>query len=309
MAQYLVRRALLTIPVLIGVSTITFFLLYLVPGDPVDLILGDRASDGDRDVLRRNLGLDQPIADQYLKFISDLLQGDLGRSIFSSRPVLEEIAARFPATLELTAGAILLSILIGIPLGVLTAVRHNSVFDQALLVVSLFGISIPGFLLGPLLIWIFAIQLNLFPVSERGGLEHLFLPALSLALPLGSILMRVTRAAILEVINEEYITVARSKGLAPRTLYFKHALSNAMIPILTTVGLQIGALLTGTVITETIFDWPGLGTLLFGAIQKRDYPLVQGCILTVATIYVLVNLFTDILYGVANPKVRLGQEG
>lgn len=305
MLSYIVNRLLTTLPVLLGVSTITFLLLHLVPGDPVDLILGERASMADRQALRESMGLDRPMLAQYTHFLNGLAHADLGRSVFSSRPVVEEIWIRLPATAELTVGAMIMALLIGLPLGVLTAVKHNSFFDQTLLVGSLLGISVPGFLLGPLLIWVFALQLDLFPVSERGGLEHLFLPALSLALPLGSVLMRVTRAAVLEVVNEEYITVAKSKGLPPWVLYFKHALANALIPILTTVGLQVGALLTGTVITETIFDWPGIGTLLFGAIQKRDYPLVQGCILFVATIYVLVNLLTDILYGFANPKVRL----
>ncbi|MCB0414179.1 MAG: ABC transporter permease, partial [Bdellovibrionales bacterium] len=195
--------------------------------------------------------------------------------------------------------------LIGIPLGIFSDLKQYKFEDNLIMVSSLFGMSLPGFFLGPMLIWIFAIKLNIFPVSERGGLSHLVLPALSLALPLSAILLRVTRASMLEVIKEDYITVAKAKGISAFHVYFKHALANALMPIITTVGLQIGALLTGTVITETIFDWPGIGTLLFSSIQERDYPMVQGCILIIALIYVFVNFFTDIAYAIANPKVRL----
>lgn len=283
----------------------TFLLLHLVPGDPVDIMLGEQATVMDKDSLRRELGLDQPLHIQYGNFLAGLVTLDAGRSLHSRLPVIEEVAERIPATVELTIGAIFLALLFGIPMGIIAAVKQYSWMDNSVLVTGLLGMSIPGFFLGPMLIWIFALHLDWFPVSERGGLEHLLLPAVSLALPFGAILMRMTRASMLDVIKEEYINVARAKGLHPVWVYSKHALANALMPIITIVGLQLGALLTGTVITETIFDWPGIGTLLFQSIQSRDYPLVQGCILLISLTYVAVNLLTDLAYGLANPKVRL----
>lgn len=302
---YIVRRLLATIPVLFGVSTLTFMLIHFIPGDPVDIMLGEQASALDKSALRRDLGLDKPLTAQYKDFMTGLVFGNLGRSLQSKRPVIEEISERVPATVELTLAAMLLSILIGIPLGVLAAIKQYSWVDNSVLVGGLLGMSMPGFWLGPMLILIFAIHLQWFPVSERGGIEHLVLPALSLAFALAAIQMRMTRAAMLEVIKEDYVNVARAKGLRPWIIYFKHALANALMPIITIVSLQFGALLTGTVITETIFDWPGVGTLLFGAIQQRNYPLVQGCVLLISLTYVLVNLLTDIAYGFVNPRVRI----
>lgn len=305
MIQYVLRRILATLPVVLGVCTMTFLLLHLVPGDPVDIMLGEQATVMDKDSLRRELGLDQPLHIQYGNFLAGLVTLDAGRSLHSRLPVIEEVAERIPATVELTIGAIFLALLFGIPMGIIAAVKQYSWMDNSVLVTGLLGMSIPGFFLGPMLIWIFALHLDWFPVSERGGLEHLLLPAVSLALPFGAILMRMTRASMLDVIKEEYINVARAKGLHPVWVYSKHALANALMPIITIVGLQLGALLTGTVITETIFDWPGIGTLLFQSIQSRDYPLVQGCILLISLTYVAVNLLTDLAYGLANPKVRL----
>ncbi|MCB0366131.1 MAG: ABC transporter permease [Bdellovibrionales bacterium] len=305
MIQYVLRRILATLPVVLGVCTVTFLLLHLVPGDPVDIMLGEQATVMDKDSLRRELGLDQPLHIQYGNFLAGLVTLDAGRSLHSRLPVIEEVAERIPATVELTIGAIFLALLFGIPMGIIAAVKQYSWMDNSVLVTGLLGMSIPGFFLGPMLIWIFALHLDWFPVSERGGLEHLLLPAVSLALPFGAILMRMTRASMLDVIKEEYINVARAKGLHPVWVYSKHALANALMPIITIVGLQLGALLTGTVITETIFDWPGIGTLLFQSIQSRDYPLVQGCILLISLTYVAVNLLTDLAYGLANPKVRL----
>tara|TARA_Y100000768_G_scaffold389046_1_gene391610 strand:- start:49010 stop:49858 length:849 start_codon:yes stop_codon:yes gene_type:complete len=280
-------------------------LIHFVPGDPVDIILGESANVIEKSALRSELGLDQPMLTQYGNFISGLLQGDLGRSIQSRRPVFEEIAERIPATLELTLGAMCLAVLIGIPLGIFAALKQYSGTDNVVMVFGLLGMSMPGFWLGPMLILIFSIQLDWFPVSERGGLEHLVLPAFSLAIALSAIIMRMTRTSMLEVIKEDYIRTAKSKGLAGGKIYFKHALRNALMPIITIIGLQFGALLTGTVITETIFDWPGIGTLFFSAIQERNYPLVQACILTVSLTYVAVNLLVDIAYAAVNPQVRL----
>ncbi len=307
MIKFIARRILITLPVVLGVCTLTFLLIHLVPGDPVDIMLGDQASAQDKAQLRQELGLDRPLLEQYAQFLKDLARLDIGQSLHTRQPVLDYLLERLPATAELTLAAMFLALAFGIPLGILAAVRQYSWWDHSAAVGGLLGMSVPGFFLGPMLIYIFSIQLDLFPVSERGGIEHLVLPALSLALPLGAVIMRITRASMLEVIREDYINVARSKGLGPGPLYFRHALRNALMPIVTIVGLQVGALLTGTVITETIFDWPGLGTLLLGSIQRRDYPVVQGCILLISLTYVVVNLLTDLTYAAVNPKVRLGE--
>lgn len=306
MIQFTLRRIFSMMPAVLGVITLTFLLVHFVPGDPVDMMLGEQASQQDRQALRHELGLDLPLSTQYQNYLSNLATLNLGRSLHSKDPVFMEIARRFPATFQLSLAAMLIALLWGIPLGVTAAVRQYSWLDNLSVGIGMLGMSIPGVFLGPLLIYLFAIKLDLFPVSENGGLEHLILPALSLAVPLGAVIFRMTRASLLEVIQEDYIRTARSKGLHEKTIYFRHALRNALIPIVTIVGLQTGALLTGTVITETIFDWPGVGTLLYGAIQRRDYPMVQGCVLFVACTYLVVNFLTDLMYGVVNPKVRIG---
>lgn len=305
MLTYVIRRLLLALPVLVGVSALSFSLLHFVPGDPVDIMLGDQATAADKDVLRMELGLDRPFSDQMASYFKGLVKLDLGTSLHSRRPVWEEIAERVPATFELTAIAMLIALGIGIPLGVLASVYRHTLFEKFTLLYGLLGMSTPGFWLGPMLILLFAINLDWLPVSERGGPEHVILPALTLALSLSAILTQVTRASMIEVVREDYVNVARAKGSGPLRLWFKHALANAMMPIITIIGLQFGALLTGTVIVETIFDWPGVGTLLFQSIQQRNYPLVQGCVLFIAFTYVAVNLLTDLAYAAANPKVRL----
>jgi peptide/nickel transport system permease protein len=305
MFNFIIKRILITLPVIFGVCTLTFMLLHFVPGDPVDIMLGDQANALDKEALRKQLGLDLPIFQQYQNFLLGLLKLNLGTSLHSQTPVLNSLLERFPATFELTLAAMTMAILIGIPLGVWAAVKQYSFLDNSILVTSIMGISLPGFFLGPMLIWVFAILIPIFPVSERGGLENLILPALSLALPLSAIILRMTRTQMLEEIRQDYVRVARSKGLSDFPVYFKHALRNALVPVITIVGLQVGALLTGTVITETIFDWPGIGSLLLQSIQQRDYPVVQGCVLLISLIYVTVNLLTDISYAIVNPKVRL----
>ena len=305
MLRYLLKRILVTLPVVFGVITLCFLLIHFVPGDPTDIMLGDQASSFDKTALRNELGLNKPLLTQYKDYLFKLSHLDLGRSLHTRQSVFTSLVESIPATAELASGAMLLALLLGIPLGVFSAIKQYSWVDNSLLTVGLLGMSVPGIFLGPLLIWVFAILLPWFPVSERGGLENLVLPAVSLALPLGAVIMRMTRASMLDVIKEDYISVARAKGSSFFTIYFKHALSNAMMPIITIVGLQVGALLTGTVITETIFDWPGVGTLLFRSIQQRDYPLTQACILFVSLTYVFVNLITDLAYAVVNPKVRL----
>ncbi len=304
-AQLRLRRLAIALPSLLGVATLAFLLIHLVPGDPVDLMLGEQASQEDRKNLRRELGLDQPLLTQYTQFLGQIASFEFGRSLISRESVGREIRAHFPATLQLALVALTIALLWGLPLGVKAAVKPRSFWGWLNETVGLIGMSVPAVFLGPILVYVFAIRLDLLPVSERESWYSVILPALSLALPLGAVITRMTRASVREVLDEDFIRTARSKGLSDRAVYFRHALRNALIPIVTIVSLQLGALLTGTVITETIFDWPGIGTLLFGAIQRRDYPVVQACILMVACIYVIVNLLGDIMYGVVNPRVRL----
>lgn len=301
--NFVLKRILSTLPVVAGVVTISFFLIHMIPGDPVDIMLGDNASLTDKDQLREELGLNLPLGVQFKNYLIDLGQMDLGRSLQTQRPVLEEIKERVPATLELTLATLFFSLVIGIPLGVIAALKKDSATDKTLLIVGMLGLSMPAFWLGPLLIWLFALKIDLFPVSERGTIGHVILPALTLSSGIVAILLRMTRTSMLDVIREDYIRVARAKGVHFFKLYFVHALINAIFPLLTIIGLILGALLTGTVIIETIFDWPGIGTLIFEAIQQRDYPVVQGCVLVISLVYVLVNFLTDLSYKVFNPKV------
>lgn len=309
MLAYAARRFVLMLIALLGVVTLSFLLLHFVPGDPVELMLGERAPAADKQNLRHALGLDLPIGQQYARYLSNVARLDMGRSLAMRSPVATEIAKHFPATVQLALTALLLAVLWGLPVGVWAAVKAGGWRDHLANAIALLGMSVPGVFLGPLLIYLFAVKLDWFPVSDSGTLAHLVLPACSLALPLGAVILRMTRAAVLDTLKEDYIRTARSKGLSDWPVYFKHALRNAMIPIVTVIGLQLSGLLTGTVVTETIFDWPGIGSLVFAAIQRRDYPLVQGCVLFVATIYVLVNLLTDFMYGLVNPKVRAGASG
>lgn len=303
MVKAFAYRLLSLAPLLFIISSITFLIIHFIPGDPVDLMLGDYATEAERLDLRNSLGLSGSLWDQYTHFISNLLTFNLGESIFSGTAVTSLILERLPATLELTFISMLLSCLWGIPAGVLTASSKSKTYDFMGTSLGVLGMSVPGYFLGPVLIWVFSVRFGILPVGGREDWQSLVLPSLSLALPLGAILMRMTRAAMQEVLTQEYIRVAYSKGISRQRLYFIHALKNALMPIITVVGLQIGTLLTGTVITETIFSWPGLGTLLFDAINQRDYPIVQGCIIIIACIYVIVNFATDIIYTIANPKV------
>lgn len=305
MLRYSLRRLLLVIPSLFGVIVLAFLLIHMVPGDPVEMMSGGDTT-ADREHMRAALGLDKPLPVQFMKYLGDLARFDLGKSLNSREPVTAQIASHFPATLELSLVALGLALLWGLPLGVRAAVKPRSVWAALTESSGLIGMSVPAVILGPILVYIFAIQLGILPVSERESFISVLLPALSLALPLGAVIARMTRASVREVLNEDFIRTARAKGLRERTVHFKHALRNALIPIVTIVSLQLGGLLTGTVITETIFDWPGIGTLLFNAIQRRDYPVVQSCILTVACIYILVNFLGDLMYGLVNPRVRMG---
>jgi peptide/nickel transport system permease protein len=301
--RYLHQRLLLLVPTLFGALTLVFVLIHLIPGDPVEVMLGETATLADKEELRRNLGFDQPLSAQYGSFLIKLTAGDLGRSLYEQASVAEIIRARLPATLQLALSAMITAILISFPLAVLAAVRRNSWVDRLALLVSLLGLSMPNFWLGPLLMIVFSLQLGWAPVSGRGGLSHLFLPAVTLALGMAAILIRILRASLLQVMHEDYVQTARAKGLSERRVWLKHTLRNALVSTLTIMSLQFGSLLAGSLITETIFSWPGIGRLTVQAIQTRDYPLVQGCVLVIAISYVLVNFFTDVLYKLIDPRV------
>lgn len=304
-AAFLIRRVLLTIPVLLGVATLVFSLIHLVPGDPAQAMLGDGASPQDIAELRANLGLDRPLPAQYVSFLRGALSGDLGTSFRTGQPVTQMIAERVPATAELALAAMTVAVLLAIPLGIVAAVWKNTAADHAAMTFSLAGISIPNFWLGPLLAIVFAVELGWLPVSGRGTLAHLVLPAVSLGLALSAILARMTRASLLDELGELYVRAARARGVSPAAAVLNHAMRNSLIPLVTIVALQFGAVLTGAVITETIFAWPGIGRLLIQSIGFRDYPMVQGCILLIAVTYVTVNLITDVMYGVLDPRIRL----
>ncbi|MDE0119511.1 MAG: ABC transporter permease [Bdellovibrionales bacterium] len=300
----MVQRGLLSLLAIFTVCSFSFFLIHLVPGDPVDLILGDQASALDREKLRESLGLDQSLWKQYKGFFLKLLKGDLSFSLHSGEPVLTELKQALPATFQLAFFALFLAIMWGVSAGIFSVLKRG-LWDTGLSLLSLLAMSLPVFFLAPILIWLFALQLSWLPVSEKGDSWFYFiLPAVSLALPLGAVLLKMSRAALLEVIEKDYIRTAKAKGLSSLKVNLKHGLKNALVPIVTVVGLQSGALLTGTVIVESIFDWPGLGLLLLEAIQRRDYPLVQGAVLLISVIYVLVNLIVDLIYIYIHPKMR-----
>ena len=305
MVRFLVRRILLTIPVLLGVATLVFSLIHLVPGDPAQAMLGDGASSQDVAELRSSLGLDRPLWSQYGTFLGQAVTGDFGKSFRTGQPVTLMIAERIPATAELALAAMIVAIVLAIPLGVLAAVFRGTAVDYGAMTFALAGVSIPNFWLGPLLAIVFAVELGWLPVSGRGSAAHLVLPAISLGLALAAILARMTRASLLDELNELYVRAARARGVSKAAAVAAHALRNSLIPIVTIVALQFGAVLTGAVITETIFAWPGIGRLLIQSIGFRDYPMVQGCILLIAVTYVGVNLATDLLYGALDPRIRL----
>jgi ABC-type dipeptide/oligopeptide/nickel transport system permease component len=304
MTRYLVRRLLLTIPVLLGVATLVFALIHLVPGDPAQAMLGEGASQEEVERLRTALGLDRPLLVQYTAFISGLVRGDLGTSFRYNTPVTEQILARLGNTAILAFAAMGVAILVAIPLGIIAAVFRGRAPDHIAMTMALAGISMPNFWLGPLLAILFAVYLGWLPVSGTGTAAHLVLPAATLGAALSAILARMTRASLLEELRELYVLAARARGLSGARAVLRHAFRNSLIPVVTIIGLQFGAVLTGTIITETIFAWPGLGRLLIQAINFRDYPLVQGCILFISVTYVLMNLLTDLTYGFLDPRIR-----
>ena len=302
--RYLLTRAAYALPVIWLVVSVVFLLIHLVPGDPILQMLGEGAPATDIAATRHAYGLDIPLGQQYLHYWKGVLHGDLGPSLRFNQNVSKLIAQRYPYTLQLTVAALIVALIISIPAGVRSAQRCGKWDDKTLSVVSLFGLSFPNFALGPILILIFSIYLGLLPVSGSGSVAHLILPAITMGGSLAAILTRMVRTSMLEELGQDYIRTARAKGLPERTVVYRHALRNAMLPILTVVGLQFGALLAGAIVTETIFSWPGIGRLTIQAIGNRDYYLVQGCILAIGLTYVLVNFLTDLLYSVANPRIR-----
>jgi peptide/nickel transport system permease protein len=332
LVEFIGRRILQVIPVLLGVSIIVFFMVRAIPGDPAQILLGQTATQEQVQAMRTQMGLDKPVPIQYLVFLKDAFTGDLGESIVTGRPVTVELMARLPATLELTAFAMLIAIVVGVPVGVISAVKQYSVLDKFTSVLALTGISMPIFWLAMILVVIFTVNLQLLPFPGRlssettitaitgmvlvdslltfnfagfwDGLEHLILPAVALGTIPMAVVTRMTRSSMLEVMNEDYVRTARAKGVVPWRVVFKHALRNAMLPTVTVIGLQTGLLMGGAIITETIFAWPGVGQIAYDSINRRDYAMIQGVVLYGALLFVLVNLLVDILYAVLDPRVR-----
>src|SRR5579875_722658 len=302
--RILLMRLMYILPVIWLVVTLVFLLIHIVPGDPVEQMLGEGARTQDIAALRHAYGLDVPIGTQYLHYWRGVLHGDLGRSLRLNDSVTHLVLTRYPYTLELTVAALIVALLLSIPAGIAAALHRGRARDNAIGVVSLLGLSFPGFALGPILILLVSIKLGWLPVSGAGGWDHLVLPAITMGSALAAILTRMVRTSMLEELGQDYIRTARAKGLSENAVVYRHALRNAMIPVLTLIGLQFGALLAGAIVTETIFSWPGIGRLTVSAISNRDYPLLQGCILAVGLTYVLVNLATDVLYVVINPRIR-----
>ncbi len=333
MFQYIIRRVGMVIPTFIGVSLLTFSLIHLIPGDPITVMGGERGVSAEKRIeLEQMLGLDQPLWSQYFTYVGNVFQGDLGSSFVTGTPVMDEFVTLFPATIELSLCAAIFAMLVGLPLGIIAAVKRGGIFDHTVMTISLTGYSMPIFWWGLLLILFMSIQLDITPVAGRidvmywvdevtgfmiidawlsgeqgavgSALAHLFLPSIVLGTIPMAVIARMTRSSMLEVLGEDYIRTARAKGLSPFRVTMKHALRNALIPVVTVIGLQIGTLLSGAILTETIFAWPGIGKWLIEAIGRRDYPVVQGGLLMIAVIIITVNLLVDLTYGVINPRVR-----
>ena len=304
MARRALVRVAIAIPAVWLILTMVFLLVHIVPGDPVQQMLGEDARAEDLNNLRHVLGLDQPLHLQYEHYLAGLARGNWGKSFHFGSPVLSLVLQRYPATLELAITAMIVCALIAIPAGVTAARRRGRTADKAIGVLTLLGLSVPNFALGPVLILIFSVEIGWLPVSGRGGISHLVLPAATLGAALAAILTRMVRGSMIEELSSDYVRTARAKGLSERRVLYRHAFPNALVPIITILGLQFGALLAGTIVTESIFAWPGIGRLTVQAIQTRDYPLLQGCILVIALSYVLVNLLTDVIYSVADPRIR-----
>ena len=304
--RFVIPRVLTTVAVILGVVCLVFVLLHLVPGDPVEVMLGESAQPADKESLRRALGLDRPLSVQFGRYLTDLVHFDLGTSLYSRRPIRQVLVERLPATLELGIAALLVAVLSAVPLGILAALKKHTAWDVGAMGVALVGVSIPNFWMGPMLIVVGALWLGWFPVSGRSGPLSLVLPALTLGTAMAAVLSRMIRSALLEVLTEDFIRTARSKGLSDWAVTVRHGLRNALLPVVTLSGLQLGALMSGAVITETVFSWPGIGSLLIEAIHRRDYPVVQATVLVISVAYVMLNLLTDLVYAWIDPRIRLG---
>jgi len=304
MGPYLLKRVVLALPVLLGVSIVVFTMIRLIPGDPAQLMAGQAATQEIITEIRRDLGLDRPIVVQYAYFLRNAIRGDLGHSLFNRAPVTEELALRFPRTLRLGLASMLVAAAIGVPAGIISATRHLSWVDSLVMVVALAGVSMPVFWLGLNLILIFAVRLQWLPAIGHESWAHLILPAVTLGAASAAIIARMTRSAMLEVLRQDYVRTARAKGVAEPTVIGRHALRNALIPVVTVAGLQLGTLLSGAVLTESVFAWPGVGRLLVDAVLARDYPIIQGTVLLIATTFVLLNVLVDLLYAVLDPRIR-----
>jgi peptide/nickel transport system permease protein len=308
MLKYVLKRLLLVFVVVLGVTVVTFSAMQSAPGDPAEMIAvaryGEDLTQEEIEWVRVTDGLDSPVYIQYLRWLEHVLRLDLGKSLITYEDVLEEILTRFPATLVLAISSLILSLLIALPTGIISAIRKNTIVDNACMTSALLGVSMPNFWLGLLLIWLFALSLGLLPSFGYGGIKHLILPTITLGTSMAAITTRLTRSSMLDVLNQDYIVTAKAKGLDERTILLKHALKNAMLPVITFVGLQLGFLLGGAVIVETIFAWPGIGKLLVDSIYARDFALVQGCVLFIAVIFALSNLAVDILYAYLDPRIR-----
>jgi ABC-type dipeptide/oligopeptide/nickel transport system permease component len=304
MLRYLAQRLLYMVPVVWIVVSAVFLLIHIVPGDPIQQMLGEGAAGTDLAAARHAYGLDVPLGQQYVHYWNRVLHGDFGKSIRYGQSVGSLVAQRYPYTLQLTLAALLVAMVLALPAGVRSAQRRNRWDDRLISVVSLLGLSFPNFALGPILILIFAIGLGWLPVSAAGSLDHLVLPAITMGGALAAILTRMVRTSMLEELSQDYVRTARAKGLSETVVVYRHALRNALIPVITVLGLQFGALLAGAIVTETIFSWPGLGRLTIQAISNRDYYLVQGCILAISATYVAVNFLTDLVYSAVNPRIR-----
>ena len=306
MTQYVIRRFLQMIPITLGILTLVFSLIHLIPGDPALQIAGEGARPEDVVAVRKALGLDQPLWKQYITYLGNLARGDLGRSFRTNESVAKEIGVRYPATIQLAIASMIVALLVAFPLGIVSAIYRNSWIDNVARFFALIGVSMPSFALGPLLIIAFAIKQQWFPVSGREeGLKSIVLPALTMGLALAAILTRMIRVSLAEELNQLYVTTAVAKGVTRAKAIFRHALKNALIPVITILALQFGSLLTGAIITEQIFSWPGLGRLLIQSITTRDYPQVQASILVIALTYILVNFISDLMYGVVDPRIKL----
>lgn len=304
MYQYIVRRLLLTIPVVIGVSIIVFLIIRLLPGDPARALAGVQATPEYIEQVRERYGLNDPIYVQYGRFVAGAVTGDLGQSVFSRRPVTTEIAERFPRTLILASISLVIATILGVSAGIISATRRNSLFDNASMFVALVGVAAPVFWMALMLQLLFSVRLRLLPATGMGGIEHLILPSITLGMASAALMARITRSSMLDVLKQDFITTARAKGLAERVVVYKHALKNALIPVVTVLGLQFGILLGGAVLTETVFAWPGVGRLLVDAILRRDYPVVQGTVMLLAFLFVIINLVVDVIYAFLDPRIH-----